>query len=437
MSSEVLTINRNATPSWSGYNYQGKIGIYVALRKILELLEGKDRESAQDLLKDWILEYETAEDFDLKINGQVFSRHQVKAKQGSTTLVSIRDVLESFNVEGVADDQRWLHSLENIRGLECVNQEDFNIKYISERLKYIENPKKIQGYVYCNENRFCGLEDIKRLVIQHISKINKTDTSGIALDDAIAEERFFYLLEKIDAKVTSGHESGNNRPIFSFFEIYKIVIEEDKLSEDVRDSKEIRKLRNRLIEETEKSIRDFFVSNSDLTDTLFEHSQILKNQMHAIVRLPNEDFLLLMKNLHIQKEDWRLELDDNGLRDVILEYLLRTKTQPKQDQRLSDNVGNEKYILTTIVNSPKNGSLNAQLPLIQTILRNLQRDGSMSRLYSADESLVNANISQSIDPREPSFMQVEELNKNINSILLPDTLKLLKVDEAIKNKMHM
>ena len=58
-----MSDNRNATASWSGYLHQGKVGIFVALKKINELIERKNEGvSIEDALKGWEIVYENAED---------------------------------------------------------------------------------------------------------------------------------------------------------------------------------------------------------------------------------------------------------------------------------------------------------------------------------------------------------------------------------------
>ena len=49
----------DATPSWSGYNYQGKVALYVVLDKLCKLYE--DGRSAE--ISDFSLELEWIEDF--------------------------------------------------------------------------------------------------------------------------------------------------------------------------------------------------------------------------------------------------------------------------------------------------------------------------------------------------------------------------------------
>ena len=77
---EVDKDNWDATNSWSGYNYQGKIALFVVLRKINELISmGKVEE-----IEKYSVELEWLEDFSILCKGddgiQYKTIHQVKAK---------------------------------------------------------------------------------------------------------------------------------------------------------------------------------------------------------------------------------------------------------------------------------------------------------------------------------------------------------------------
>ena len=72
--------NWDATNSWSGYNYQGKIALFVVLQKINDLIcGGKINE-----IENYSVELEWLEDFSILYKGndgiQYRTIHQVKAK---------------------------------------------------------------------------------------------------------------------------------------------------------------------------------------------------------------------------------------------------------------------------------------------------------------------------------------------------------------------
>jgi len=66
----------DAIPTWSGFNYQGKITLLCALIEINKLIVNGYR---QDLLDDCYVEIEKTEDFVLFLQGKVKSLYQVKA----------------------------------------------------------------------------------------------------------------------------------------------------------------------------------------------------------------------------------------------------------------------------------------------------------------------------------------------------------------------
>ncbi|MEI8644332.1 hypothetical protein P4S56_09190 [Pseudoalteromonas sp. Hal056] len=84
MAEDVKSALHDATPSWNGFNYQGKVGLYVCLKLILENLQrdGLDSESFNNFLGSYSVEYEWVEDFSIKNNGEYVSLHQVKHKAG-------------------------------------------------------------------------------------------------------------------------------------------------------------------------------------------------------------------------------------------------------------------------------------------------------------------------------------------------------------------
>lgn len=75
--------NWDATNSWSGYNYQGKVALYLGLRKINYLITNNNEE----YIERYSIEIEWLEDFSIIYteNGQHFyeSIHQVKAKENT------------------------------------------------------------------------------------------------------------------------------------------------------------------------------------------------------------------------------------------------------------------------------------------------------------------------------------------------------------------
>lgn len=77
----------DATPSWNGFNYQGKAGLYVCLcliRDNFKSAAGNEKEDAHKSLANYKLEFEWIEDFSIIKNEEYISIHQVKHYNNST-----------------------------------------------------------------------------------------------------------------------------------------------------------------------------------------------------------------------------------------------------------------------------------------------------------------------------------------------------------------
>ena len=92
----------DATPTWSGFIYQGEVAIYLALHKICEL---RDEGLPQEVIKsEYRLEVEKGEDIAIvKVNGnyrQYLSIHQVK-NQKDTSIYKYKNPLIQLMLEKV------------------------------------------------------------------------------------------------------------------------------------------------------------------------------------------------------------------------------------------------------------------------------------------------------------------------------------------------
>ena len=67
----------NATSSWSGYNHQGQVGIFLALKELSELIQNDEDFRGYSVQ----FEKEDGEDIDIVKGIEVISRHQVKANK--------------------------------------------------------------------------------------------------------------------------------------------------------------------------------------------------------------------------------------------------------------------------------------------------------------------------------------------------------------------
>lgn len=103
MSQDNPGVLHDATNSWNGYNHQGKIALYFAVKEITRLIRGgADREANKALLGAYFLEVEYTEDFSIGTIGAdgtlcYQTIHQVKDRQ-DTALSEYKSAIQGLAV---------------------------------------------------------------------------------------------------------------------------------------------------------------------------------------------------------------------------------------------------------------------------------------------------------------------------------------------------
>ena len=119
MAEDIKSALHDATPSWNGFLYQGKVGLYVCLKIILDKLTAvPSHDDLTEFLDSYSIEYEWIEDFSIKKNDVYESLHQVKHKAGTRFSDHISAVVTILN-----------------RKLGRLSETDF-IKYVSLDIDY-------------------------------------------------------------------------------------------------------------------------------------------------------------------------------------------------------------------------------------------------------------------------------------------------------------
>lgn len=260
------TSKRNETHSWSGYNYQGKVGIFVALDYLYKyLLEKKN-------IKDLYIEYEgnSGEDFQIKKKGKEVpvSVHQVKASLTIKNLNDIKDILtvdlsqrkeetyeknddkkkKGFNKQGC--DECYLHLIQEIQGF-GLTKEEYKTQIQKGKLKpvYVQNTNNIKLYPNPDEANICELLNIDLLILKKIVEIDNytKDEAEPEIDENIAEIIFESLVLDLDKKIDSEREKENPRPQINLTEILERIKEIDPKSKDRKRSNRIFKWKNDLM----------------------------------------------------------------------------------------------------------------------------------------------------------------------------------------------
>ncbi|MCH9268808.1 ABC-three component system protein [Pantoea ananatis] len=99
MAEDIKSALHDATPSWNGFNYQGKVGLYVCLKNIRRMMDIHPIGSKcfNDFLDSHSIEYEWIEDFSIKNGRDYVSLHQVKHKAGANFSEHISAIVTILN----------------------------------------------------------------------------------------------------------------------------------------------------------------------------------------------------------------------------------------------------------------------------------------------------------------------------------------------------
>lgn len=334
----------NATPSWSGYNHQGQVGIFLALNELNKLIQ--DNISHEDYSVQF--EKEDGEDIDIVHSNKVISRHQVKAKTTSKNLNDYSDVLTGFNIDGVDKNFRYLHTICEVIGFGLPKEEFEKLK---NKPKYIPNSLNIKLYKYPDGIMYCELNCNKESKIdtfckKEIINILKKLNSSLKDDDEHIEETLFGLKDLLCSKIRKAHEKGKEEhPIISFQEIYYFVTSTQK-----RERQSIHRAKTLFKLFWNESLNDVVDDTDDVDDTI-----IIK-----ILNLADDDFQRLLIDLHPDRNISQLQkgnnidnlIDEHNFKYILYSFIIWCK----KENFILDNLyyqTNQDSFRLSLINVPK------------------------------------------------------------------------------------
>ena len=408
----------NATSSWSGYNHQGQVGIFLALKELNELLQKKE---LNELLQKYEyfskysveFEKEDGEDIDIICNNKIMSRHQVKAKTSGKVPSSYRDVLISFKNKGVPKNSMYLHTICKIDGFE-----EYKEKKKDEGLQ-IHNVKL---YQYPDGNNYCRLSNVSESKIDsfckwEIKSILIQCSPRLKDDDDHINETLFVLKDLLCKKIREAHEAGKcSNPVILFSEIYDILISTEK-----REKRAIHTARNMFERYWNHNSNAQNIDDSLITD---------------ILNLPDKGFQQFLIDLHPQK-DIKGALDNQTIfelldQDIFEEIFYEFYKEIHQDffniPELCYNSTKSRYRLSLINKTCKNGEVGE---LVQRIRNNEQ---FLKASFDVDY-LVNGRINSSLfeqgeldDGLESPYGQQPSNKDNLFS----NNLEFIDIDNTVE-----
>ncbi len=263
----------DASPSWSGFNYQGKVALYCTLKKINSLPQHSDFSNLSLVLED-------NEDFEIRKNGNFVSFHQVKAyntssyskysdalleitielskkpnvlgkihtwkpinpKTNFTSVIdSLRDdiqsIIDEYNKaipkEGKTILEKAVSNIPNRPKTAAIIKSAFpndSASSICSKLNYIALNQnnaisRLEAYVYDDGNSFCELNSINDKIKCEISTLLLS--KNLVNTQERVEKTLLYFLGLMDKYIIERHKSkqGTEKLSINFIEVIDAVIQ--------------------------------------------------------------------------------------------------------------------------------------------------------------------------------------------------------------------
>lgn len=334
-----------ATAIWSGYNHQGRAGLFVALREINKLTADKKE------LEGWKLVFELGEDFQIVYQSEnqpqeIISRHQVKAyssvapsryenvftrhqklnSKGEPKLEDGKPVMvDGFNIEGVPIEGRFIHVIKSLDISSWKN--DFSIQlYEYPAIGDTNSPKQ-----YCDFSKATNEEDeLMSFALAEIELATEKDSSEARL---IWKE----LQHNLQAKISVAHRDKTFAE-FTFLELKNTIATTESIVAYDAD-----KRRRSILEYGD----DFIGQKEDIPTFTDEHKSRVVGYIQDLTSLDNDIILQSLRYLHIS-DTKLLDVNSNGMKEVVYNTLSQIVSHNYESNCIQFEKNGSSYILTVI-----------------------------------------------------------------------------------------
>lgn len=263
----------DASPSWSGFNYQGKVALFHTLLMINAKPLGYD-------FKNYTLTLEKTEDFEIAESGKILSYHQVKAyqlpsyskysealigimlelhnskgtkgflhtwkevnsKQGKANLTEsictdFLEIVREYNncpkipgkslIEKAASKEKSIPKKASIIRIALPGRSEAEIELILSSIgqKKDDSLSRFSLYEYPDGEKCCDLEEINKKIKYELSVAFKN--RGTITTDQQLSNAFHFFLGKIDQHIIKRHKNEKKDPIAISFSLIAELLNHD------------------------------------------------------------------------------------------------------------------------------------------------------------------------------------------------------------------
>ncbi len=307
----------DASATWSGFNYQGKVGLYHVLKLMNEKV-GVDRTFD---FSSYELVYENHEDFDIKTDGEIKSIHQVKAYNSSVPSKYENAILEMIlevhtNDFHIADC--FLHTWKTI---------NFSTGMIQEKFTFLKN--EWQDISSRQESIIEKAVDRNRTNIPKLSKIIRKKYAT-----STAEE----VVESIDSLLVEDNNAISRFKIYEYSQgvhCCDLEIINGKITSQIESYLQLKGL------PCDKTIIER--SFASLLGNLDKH--IIER--HLTISTPESISISFQELIQIIEDEYTGDASDAVLAYEFKKVLCESLYSFIQDEELFEDVEHEKYFSDT------------------------------------------------------------------------------------------
>ncbi len=178
----------DATPTWSGFNYQGKIMLLYILSLINQIEKNNDK-------RDFSVELERTEDFCIICNSEYISFHQVKAWLSTKKWISYRKAMKKLLEHRNKVNPSAKCYLMVARGIVDWNDASNTYNLSIELYKY--------------NSQIVGVCDVGKFIKNEIKEYLAGKGYDISQSEIVYSELCLYLEDQIAMMHKQGKKSGN------------------------------------------------------------------------------------------------------------------------------------------------------------------------------------------------------------------------------------
>lgn len=397
--------NNDAIPSWSGYNYQGKMMLLLTLQIINKLFECEDENIEQ-----WDVELEKKQDFVFRKNNVVQFLYQVKACLSKTTVKGYEKALEKL-----------------IEDKECTNND--NAKCILISAENItdwdskENKYKDSVELYKYRDQIVSISDVVENIKMEVEILLGRIEVNVPKDDI-----YFILCDLIDRKISQCHTEGkkSNYNIF-FCDIIKDITDIDITREEAEKSRFKEQIYEYIIDVITKDTKD---QCEECVDDCVDSCGVLRNyELTKAVAL--DEYIRYINPIASKEEPLEGIFSNNTYTDNICEVYKAVNPQ---------NISEENNLISFSYNS-EDLKIIPTLISIKDIARRTSKNLvtiNQNEAYKsiASEFVLSGNIgSRILQTQKDKFTNsdIDYIEEN-NKIVIDKTLSIKEVLDSTKKR---